>query len=162
PAWSTSESTALVPPSQQLLAQARRAKRPSAEPTAFTPPPVQLLDELRSTPAAPEWGDADESIATAKRPRPSVPDDHDRETAVARLADIVERAAMTRRPPGERAVPRGAASERAVTVPRGDQSERAVTVPRGRPSELEVTHPRAAPVRDSDPGAERETPPFVR
>ena len=137
------EDTSFTPPPEALLAQARRAKRPSVEDTAFTPPPAGVLDELRTPPGgghAPEWTDEDEYAGTAPRLRAHATgkgehaakpprtrasaqpagDEHERVTAVARLADIVERAAMTR----------GSAIERAATIPRGDASERAATVPR--------------------------------
>src|SRR5690606_13518744 len=128
--WSNSESTALAVPSQHLLAQARRPKRPSAEPTTFTPPPRPLLDELR---AEPGWNDDDELAATVRHPRTDL-DAHERETAVARLADLVERAAKTRGPAGALA-----------SAAHGASPHEARTEPRERASELDVTHPLVRP-----------------
>ncbi|HEU4612292.1 MAG TPA: protein kinase, partial [Kofleriaceae bacterium] len=121
--WSN-EATTAGTPSAQLLAASRRAKRPSVEETSFTPPPEQVLADLRRAPrprqdADQEWTDDDEHAATVRRRREASDTEQqsgeqDKVTAVARLADIVERAAMTRGP----ADARRDASERAVTVPR--------------------------------------------
>jgi serine/threonine-protein kinase len=97
--WSSAEPTTAAAPSAQLLAEARRAKRPSVEPTSFTPPPAEVLAELRNPPLREsptgEWN-------------PTADAESERVTAIANLAEIVERAAMTR----------GPAADRAATVPR--------------------------------------------
>ncbi|HEY5944899.1 MAG TPA: protein kinase [Kofleriaceae bacterium] len=103
PDW-TGEATTAGAPSVHLLAQARRAKRPSGEQTQFTPPPEQILAELRTTPRLeqpPEWTDDDEHVPTTNRrpdgaPGPRVTSatvprstaEHQNVTKVARVSDI--------------------------------------------------------------------------
>jgi hypothetical protein len=64
--WPVEPTTTEAPPAH-LLAQSRRARRPSDEHTAFTPPPQQLLADMR---------------------RDTV-EDHERPTQVARITDLV-------------------------------------------------------------------------
>jgi serine/threonine-protein kinase len=187
------EETTFTPPPEPLLAESRRAKRPSVEDTTFTPPPDNMLAELRTASRLEqspthEWSDEDEFAATVRGRREGAQvrptDDNERVTAVARLADIVERAAATRGSvtehaaarggasehaaarggASEHAAARGGASERAVTVPRGGGSERARTVPRGDAMERAVTVPRgdASERATSQPARDSTTPTLAR
>jgi len=179
PAWPVQATTAGVP-SAQLLAQARRAKRPTAdEATQLTPPPEPLLAKARRadrpadfeatqlTPPPPrllreaagsDWTDDDDHLPTSRRRKHDASDgrapahapgdrhradDHERVTAVARLADIVERAAMTRGPAG------ASVNERTTTIPRTSHDSEAdlatARFPRGADAEVRARKPSSAP-----------------